>query len=109
MPRLPGGLALGAILMLSAASMGSHPAFAASAGAAAEPPEKTIPQGEDPPGADDGAVETPPPAEHKGVIPPPPTGDEGIHTDVPNPDAGHAEEVIPPSELPGADPNADPR
>jgi hypothetical protein len=57
-------------------------------------PEKTIPQGQDPPGADNG--QQLPPTPDKEVIPPPPTGDEDIHTDAPNPDAGHEEEVIPP-------------
>jgi hypothetical protein len=59
-------------------------------------PEKTIPQGQDPPGADDREQQTPPLPEHKGVIPPPPTGDEDIYTEAPNPEAGHEEEVIPP-------------
>jgi hypothetical protein len=62
--------------------------------AAAQQPEKTIPQGNDPPGADNGPPL--PPSENKEVIPPPPIGDEDIHIDVPNPDAGHPEEVIPP-------------
>ena len=30
-------------------------------------PEQTAPQGEDPPGADNGNAETPPPAKHEGV------------------------------------------
>jgi hypothetical protein len=72
----------------------------AGPGAAIDPPEKTAPQGEDPPGPDNGAPETSPPAEHKGVIPAPDIGDEGIHTEVPNPEAGHEEEIIPPSEIP---------
>jgi hypothetical protein len=59
-------------------------------------PEQSAPQGEDPPGTDQGGGDTPPASEHKGVIPPPNIGDEGIHTDVPNPGAGHEEEVIPP-------------
>jgi hypothetical protein len=59
-------------------------------------PEQSAPQGEDPPGADNGAGTVPPPAEQDGVIPPPDIGDEGIHTEVPNPGAGHEEEVIPP-------------
>jgi hypothetical protein len=74
--------------------------------AGAETTEQAAPQGEDPPGADDDA-QTPPPSEHNGVITPPPTGDEGIHADVPNPGAGHDEEVIPPSQLPGAAPNVE--
>jgi hypothetical protein len=67
------------------------PAFAAGEG------EKTVPQGEDPPGSDD---EQPiaPPAQKDGVITPPPIGDEDIHTDVPNPNAGHKKEVIPPPD-----------
>ena len=69
--------------------------------------EKTIPQGEDPPGTDE--EQTAPPTEHKGVIPPPPVGDEGIYTKVPNPEAGHEKEVIPPPGTPGGDPNVEPR
>ncbi|HEX2446659.1 MAG TPA: hypothetical protein VHK26_00535 [Methyloceanibacter sp.] len=49
--------------------------------------EPAAPQGEDPPGADNGT--NPPMRKHDGVITPPPIGDEGIHADVPNPDAGH--------------------
>jgi hypothetical protein len=63
-------------------------------------PEQTVPQGEDPPGADQGGVEVPPPSEHEGVIPPPPTGDHDIQTEVPNPDAGTDEEIIRPKDLP---------
>jgi hypothetical protein len=70
---------------------GSNFAFAAGAG------EKTVPQGQDPPGGDNGEPITPP-AQDDGVITPPPIGDEDIHTDVPNPDAGHEEEVIPPPD-----------
>ena len=69
---------------------------------------KTIPQGQDPPGADD-AQTTQPPAEHKGVIKPPPVGDEDIYTKVPNPEAGSKEEVIPAPGSPGGDPNVEPR
>jgi hypothetical protein len=72
-------------------------------------PERAAPQGQDPPGGDNGAPQTPPPAEHDGVIPPPDIGDEGIHTDVPNPDAGTEEEVIPPPDQPGEKPDVDPR
>jgi hypothetical protein len=64
--------------------------------AIAADPEQTVPQGEDPPGADNGTVEIPPPAQQDGVIAPPDIGDEGIHTEVPDPGAGHEEEVIPP-------------
>jgi hypothetical protein len=58
-------------------------------------PEKTVPQGQDPPGAENGKQQSPP-TEDKEVIPPPPIGDEEIHTEAPNPKAGHEEEVIPP-------------
>ena len=67
---------------------------ASSAGASGEP-EKSVPQGQDPPGADNGQPQSPP-TEDKEVIPPPPIGDEDIHTEAPNPEAGHEEEVIPP-------------
>lgn len=60
-----------------------------------EPWEKTVPQGQDPPGAENGEQQSPP-SENKEVIPPPPVGDEDIYTQVPNPEAGHEEEVIPP-------------
>ena len=57
--------------------------------------EKTIPQGQDPPGAENGEQQIPPRTDEE-VIPPPPVGDEDIHTEAPNPNAGHPEEVIPP-------------
>jgi hypothetical protein len=69
--------------------------FEASFAGATAAPEKTVPQGQDPPGADNGKQQRPP-TEDKEVIPPPPIGDEDIHTDAPNPEAGHDEEVIPP-------------
>ena len=72
----------------------------AGAGTTIDPPEQTVPQGEDPPGADNATPQTPLPEDHKGVIPPPEIGDEDIHTEVPNPGAGHEEEVIPPSQVP---------
>jgi len=59
-------------------------------------PEKPVPQGQDPPGADNGEQQTPVLPEYKGVIPPPPIGDEDIYTEAPNPEAGHEKEVIPP-------------
>jgi hypothetical protein len=71
-------------------------------------PEQAPPQGQDPPGADDGGTK-PPFEKHDGVITPPPIGDEDIHAEVPNPNAGHDEEVIPPPGTPGGDPNVDPR
>ena len=69
--------------------------------------EQAVPQGEDPPGADNGAAELPP--EQDGVIPPPDIGDEGIHTQVPEPGAGHEEEVIPPPNTQQDSPDAVPR
>ena len=82
-------------------------AFAASTGDTHDAVERSIPQGEDPPGTDE--EQTAPPTEHKGVIPPPPVGDEDIYTKVPNPEAGHEKEVIPPPGTPGGDPNVEPR
>jgi hypothetical protein len=83
--------------------------FEASLAGATDTPERTVPQGQDPPGADNGEQQTPR-AKHKGVIPPPQTGDEGIYTQAPNPDAGHEEEVIPPPGTPGGEnPNVEPR
>src|SRR5262245_5668359 len=72
-------------------------AFEASFAGANDQPEKTVPQGQDPPGTDGQQL---PPSEDKEVIPPPPIGDEDIQTDAPNPHAGHEEEVIPPPSLP---------
>ena len=71
-------------------------AFEASLAGPPDTPEKTIPQGQDPPGVDNGEQPMSPQAEDKEVIPPPPIGDEDIHTQAPNPEAGHEEEVIPP-------------
>ena len=79
------------------------PPFGPDQSQAAEP-EQTAPQGEDPPGPDNGVLESAPPTEHKGVIPPPDIGDEGIHTEVPDPDAGHDQEVIPPPGATGGAP-----
>ena len=93
---------LARLALLSALSLVAPIGIAA---ALAAKPEQAVPQGEDPPGADNGAAELPPPGEG-GVIPPPDIGDEGIHTDVPNPGAGHEEEVIPP---PGTQQDATPR
>ena len=81
----------------------AYPSYSASSVMTREAAEKTIPQGEDPPGTDE-EQRTAPPAEHKGVIPPPPMGDEGIYTKVPNPEAGHDKEVIPPPDSPGVNP-----
>jgi len=64
--------------------------------------EKTVPQGNDPPGNDNDA-QTNPTIKHQGVIKPPPTGDQGIYTQAPNPNAGTKEEVIPPPGSPGSE------
>jgi hypothetical protein len=100
MAKLKIHLALLTALALLAPSLGLDRALAAG-------PEQTAPQGEDPPGADNGEVPLPP--EQNGVIPPPDIGDEGIHTEVPNPDAGHDKEVIPPPGTEGDNPNVAPR
>jgi hypothetical protein len=70
--------------------------------------EKTIPQGQDPPGADE-EEQTTQPAERQGVIKPPPVGDKDIYTEAPNPETGHNKEVIPAPGSPGGDPNIEPR
>jgi hypothetical protein len=80
--------------------------FEASFAGAAGEPEMTTPQGEDPPGADNG--EPLPPQQEGEVVTPPPTGDEEIYTDAPNPEAGHDKEVIPPPAV-GEEPEQDPR
>jgi hypothetical protein len=82
-------------------------AFGTSFAGATDEPEKTVPQGQDPPGADNGEQPIPPRAEDNKVIPPPPIGDEDIHTEAPNPEAGHEEEVIPPP-APGEAPSVTP-
>ena len=98
--------AVGAALTLLASCLGPDLVFAVSP---TDAPEKTVPQGNDPPGADNGDQPPRPQIQHKGVISPPPTGDQGIYTQAPNPDAGHEEEVIPPPGTPGGDPNVEPR
>jgi len=99
---------IGAALIFLGFCLVPETGLAASSGDTHETVEKSIPQGKDPPGTDEGRG-TAPPAEHKGVIPPPPVGDEGIYTKVPNPEAGHEKEVIPPPGSPGGDPNVEPR
>jgi hypothetical protein len=85
----------------------SNQSFAASPDA--QGPEKTVPQGKDPPGADNDDQSNPT-AEHKGIIKPPNTGDQGIYTQVPNPNAGTKEEVIPQPDSPDSEhPNVEPR
>ena len=100
--------AIGIGLIFLTFCFGPERASAASRAGTQDTGEKTVPQGEDPPGTDEGK-QTAPPAEHKGVIPPPPVGDEGIYTKVPNPEAGHEKEVIPAPGSPGGDPNVEPR
>ena len=58
-----------AALIVLGSCFGPETTHAASSGDAEDTVEKTIPQGKDPPGADD-EQRTAPPAEHKGVIPP---------------------------------------
>jgi len=79
-------------------------ANAAPAGTDAQ--EQAVPQGKDPPGADDNAQ--PPLAQQDGVIKPPLIGDQGIHTGVPNPNAGPRDEIAPRQQLPGGE-NAQPK
>jgi hypothetical protein len=94
------------VLIFSASYFGPDLVFASSRAHAQDNVEKTIPQGEDPPGTEQ---QTAPPVEHKGVITPPPVGDEGIYTKVPNPDAGHDKEVIRPPGSSGENPKVEPR
>jgi hypothetical protein len=105
MPRFYASAAVWVTLTLLAPCFGP----AASPTGATDAPETTVPQGTDPPGADNGDQPTPPLVPHKGVIEPPPIGDEDIYTGAPNPHAGHEEEVIPPPGTPGGDPNVEPR
>ena len=105
MLRLPASAAIFIVIVISA-WVGSE--FVGSSARAEENVEKTVPQGEDPPGAD-GEQPTTPPAERNGVITPPPIGDEDIYTDVPNPDAGHDKEVLPPPDTQEGNPNIQPR
>jgi hypothetical protein len=93
---------------LSLMMVHSNLTFAASPNAA-EGPEKTVPQGKDPPG-NDNETQSNTTTKHKGVIKPPQTGDQGIYTQVPSPNAGTKEEVIPPPGTPGSEhPNVEPR
>jgi len=93
-------------LTLLATCLSPDRVFAASLTGATDTPEKTVPQGNDPPGADNGEQMLPP-TDHKEVIPPPRIGDEDIYIDAPNPSAGHEEEVIPPP-APDEDPSVTP-
>jgi hypothetical protein len=102
MPRFYATVTLWAALSLIVPS-----AFEASFAGATDQPEKSIPQGQDPPGADNAEQLTPAPPDGEEVIPPPPIGDEDIHIQAPNPEAGHEEEVIPPP-APGEAPSLTP-
>jgi hypothetical protein len=104
--RLRASVAIAMVLIFLPCCLG--PVSAASREDTQESGEKTIPQGEDPPGTNQDQP-TAPPAQQKGVITPPPMGDEGIYTKVPNPEAGHEKEVIPPPRSPGGNPNVEPR
>ena len=96
------------VILWATLALVASSSFEASFAGATDTPEKTVPQGQDPPGADNGEQPIPPHAEDKEVIPPPPIGDEDIHTQAPNPEAGHEEEVIPPP-APGEEPSVKPR
>ena len=109
MPRFYASAALWVALTLLASCFGPDRVFAGPPAGATDAPEKTVPQGNDAPGADNGDQRTPPLVQHKGVIEPPPIGDEDIYTQAPNPHAGHEEEVIPPPGTPGGDPSVEPR
>ena len=100
------GAAISIALVFLASCFSLGTTFAASPD---DTPEKTIPQGQDPPGAHEEEQTTRPPAERQGVIKPPPVGDEDIYTEAPNPEAGHNKEVIPTPGSPGGDPNIEPR
>jgi hypothetical protein len=69
MPRFYASAALWITLTLVASCFGPDWVFAASPADATDAPEKTVPQGADPPGADNGDQPTPPLIQHKGVIP----------------------------------------
>ena len=103
MLRVRASTAIGMVLIILSAWLGSVTSSTAPRADARGMADKTIPQGEDPPGTDEDQ-QSPPTAQHKGVIPPPPMGDEGIYTKVPNPEAGHEKEVIPPPGSPGGRP-----
>jgi hypothetical protein len=109
MPRFYASATIWVTLTFLAPCFGPTQVYAASLAGATDAPETTVPQGTDPPGADNGELPTPPLVQHKGVIEPPPIGDEDIYTQAPNPHAGHEEEVIPPPGTPGGDPNVEPR
>ena len=61
---------LWATLMLLALTLDPDQIFAASPAGATDAPEDTVPQGTDPPGADNGDQPSSPLLQHKGVIEP---------------------------------------
>ena len=93
------------------------PLGTALAGPASTPDavEKVIPQGQDPPGADEqepsdsqGGNLSEQLDRNKGVITPPATGDSEIYTEAPNPNPGTTP-VIPPPGTPGGDQSVEPK
>ena len=72
-----------AVLWVTLALVASSP-FEASFAGPTDTPEKAVPQGEDPPGADDAEQPVLPQSEDTEVIPPPPIGDEDIHIQAPS-------------------------
>jgi hypothetical protein len=114
--RLPGAAWLVATLVALFSMLAMH-AHAASE-APAPGVERTVPQGQDAPGPENGSQPLPDarPGEslseqldrNKGVITPPPTGDTEIETTAPNPDPGTTR-VIPPPGTPGGDQSVQPK
>ena len=102
MPKFCASTAVWLALALVAPCFDADLVFAASSTDETEAPEKAAPQGNDPPGADNGDALTPPLVEKNGVIQPPPIGDEDIYTQAPNPDAGHEKGVDPPTRYAGS-------
>jgi hypothetical protein len=80
MPRFYASAAVWVTLTLLATCLSPDRVFAASPTGATDTPDKTVPQGNDPAGADNGDQPTPPLVPHKGAIEPPPIGDEDIYT-----------------------------
>lgn len=110
-----GKLAAVAVVVLCGLTMGT-----ALAGPLSAPDvvEKAIPQGQDPPGADELDQAGPSDSQgenlseqldrNKGVITPPATGDSEIYTEAPNPNPGTTP-VIPPPGTPGGDQSIEPK
>jgi len=104
-----GKLAAVVVVVLCGLTLGTALAGPASSPGAVE---KAIPQGQDPPGADELDQTAPSDSQgenlseqldrNKGVITPPATGDSEIYTEAPNPNPGTTP-VIPPPGTPGGD------